>query len=275
MTTVPGPPIATGRTAVIYEWIPGQVLKVFTDVLGTEAASLEVRNSEQAFELGITPIRCHGVVALEDGRIGVAFDRLHGAALTTVAERRPYLIPSVARRLAHVHAFIHSTTGQAFRDICDIAVNLLDTEAFAPLTVVERDDLRTHIHAMPSGNAVLHLDFHPLNVFEHGEGLATIDWQSTASGDPAADVAATIVLFTEAEPFPGISTLQRIVYQSVQRLMLRSYLAEYQRLTGIGPDRITPWMTTARVLRLGWLDVESERDALLKRICADTLRSAR
>ncbi|QTI69158.1 phosphotransferase family protein [Gordonia polyisoprenivorans] len=269
MTATPGRQLATGRTADIFEWGPDRVVKVFTGALDDAAIATEVRDSIEANTLGITPIRCHGIAALDDGRDAIVFDRLDGVALTTVAERRPYRIPAVARMLAAEQARIHAARSDVFPDVREVAVSLLDTAPLSDLDDTERDTLRRRIRALPSGDSVLHLDFHPLNVFEHDGGLATIDWQSAAVGDPAADVAATSLLFTEAELFPGISALQRVVYQSVRRVMLRFYLTEYRRRTGIGPERIAPWMTTARILRLGWLNVESERTDLLARIRAD------
>ncbi|WLP92390.1 phosphotransferase [Gordonia sp. NB41Y] len=260
--------LATGRTSDIHVWGDDKVIKVFKDDVDTAMIAKEIRDSATVHQLGVTPIRYHGAVTMPDGRMGIVVDRLHGDALTTVAERRPYKIASVARRLAREHTAIHATATTDFDDVRDVAQNLLHTCPLSGLTLGERDALRRQIQALPEGNSVLHLDFHPLNTFEHGTGIATIDWQSTASGHPAADVAATCLLFTEAELFPGISAFQRALYQSVRRVMLRSYLAEYTRITGIGRAEIAPWMTTARILRLGWLDVESEREPLLTRIRA-------
>jgi aminoglycoside phosphotransferase (APT) family kinase protein len=267
-----GRPMATGRTSDIYPWGEAKVLKVFRDSRNDTAVAAidkEVHDSIEVHTLGITPIACHGKLLLDDGRVGIIFDRVAGDPLTTVAERRPYRIPAVARSLAREHARIHSHRSTAFTDIREVAVDLLDSEPLSALTEQERTAVRRRIRALPGGDSVLHLDFHPLNVFEHDGGLATIDWQSTAAGVPAADVAATRLLFTEAELFPGISALQRVVYQSVRRVMLHFYLAEYQKLSGIDSADIDPWMIAVRVLRLGWLDVESERDDLLRRIRAD------
>lgn len=268
MTATPGDEIATGRTSDIFEWSPGQIIKVFKPTAPEGTIEKEVHDSTTAYALGITPIQCYGEIVLDDGRRGVAFDKVTGDALTTVAEKRPYLIPAVGRMLAREHAAIHATHSKDFRDIREVAADLLDTEPLAPLSEADRTALRHHLKNLPGGDSVLHLDFHPLNVFEHDGTTATIDWQSTASGDPAADVAATRVLFTEAELFPGISAFQKILYQSVRRVMLGFYLREYSRITGMNTAATEQWMTTARILRLGWLDVESERDDLLAHIRA-------
>ncbi|MFT4041550.1 MAG: phosphotransferase [Gordonia sp. (in: high G+C Gram-positive bacteria)] len=268
MTPTLGAEIATGRTSDIFEWVPGQIIKVLKPTAPSGTIEKEVHDSVTAYALGITPIRCYGEVVLDDGRRGVAFDRVTGDALTTVAEKRPYLIPAVGRILAREHAAIHATHSSDFRDIRDVATDLLDTGPLAPLSETDRAALRRYLQSLPGGDSVLHLDFHPLNVFEHNDATATIDWQSTASGHPAADVAATCLLFTEAELFPGISAFQKVLYQSVRRIMLGFYLREYRRITGMDSAATEQWMTAARILRLGWLNVDSERDHLLTLIRA-------
>lgn len=275
MDTELGPQIATGRTSDIHSWGTGRIAKVFTGVVDDAAIDKEAHDSALAYTLGLTPIECHGRLLLPDGRSAIIFDRLDGEALTTVAERRPYRLLAVARTLARAHAAVHAASSDAFPDVRDVAADLLDAAPLARLNAADRAALRSRIHALPAGNSVLHLDFHPLNVFVHhasttsATATATIDWQSSASGHPAADVASTCILFTEAELFPGISAAQKLLYQSVRRVMLRGYLKEYRSITGVRPAEIDEWMTAARILRLGWLDVPSERDTLIGRIRAD------
>ena len=266
--------LATGRTARVYAVGPDHVLKVFEPSVHRDEIDQEEQDSTRAHELGLTPIRCHGRVVLDDGRTALELDRVDGEALTTVAEQNPLRIRSVARTLARVHAQVHAVRTSEFPDVRELAARLVDAPPLSALTPDEKQQLREHVRALPDDDSVLHLDFHPLNVFQHHGGHAVIDWQTTCHGPAAADVAMTRLLFTEAELFPGISTAQRLLYQSVRRVMLGFYEAEYRRLTGVASCDVDRWATTVRVLRLGLLDVESERSALLQRI-RDTLAAER
>lgn len=274
MTPVEGPKIATGRTAEVFDWHDGLVVKKFSDAVPHDEIELELRDATLAFEAGLTPLRCHGIVVLDDGATGLVFDRLDGVALTTVAERDLRRIPEVSRTLAREHARLHGVTVPGLPDVRTTAVALLDTAPLAALTDAERAALARLALSLPAGDAVLHMDFHPLNVFEHGEGHAVIDWQSTMAGPPAADVAMTRLLFSEAELFPGITPLQKALYQTVRRIMFGYYVKEYRRATGLRPSEIDDWMTVARIVRLGRLDIESERSALLARLRAAAREAA-
>lgn len=270
-TPAAGPAIAPGRTASVYVWgdpADDRVVKVYHGDWPEQEIAREARDATTAHALGVTPIGTHGRTEV-DGAPGLVFDRVHGIALTTVAERNILRIGEVGRTLARVQAGMHAVHTDAFVDVREFAVGLLDAPGLARLTAAERAAVTAQLRALPAGASVLHLDCHPLNVFEHDGGHAIIDWQSACSGAPAADVAMTRVLFTEAELFPGLNALQRGVYQTVRGIMLRSYLAEYRRLTGITDAEVDRWMLAARVIRLGLLDIASERDAAIARIRAD------
>lgn len=266
MSPAEGAKVATGRTADVFAWEEGLVVKKFADSVPQEEIEIELRDAALAFDAGLTQLRCHGIVTLDDGATGLVFDRLDGVALTTVAERNLLRIPEVSRTLAREHARLHAVTVPALPDVREVAVGLLDSPPLGALTEPERATLARQALALPAGTAVLHMDFHPLNVFEHGDGHAVIDWQSTMSGVPAADVAMTRLLFSEAELFPGITPVQRMLYQTVRRIMFGYYFAEYRRQTGLSTADVDAWMTVARIVRLGRLDIESERPALVARL---------
>lgn len=265
--TAAGALVAHGRSADVYEYGDAHVVKVFHATWPAAAVDREIRDTASAYHLGLSPVRCYGEIEV-DGRRGVVLDRVRGRALTTVAERNPLLLPRVGRELAAIHARLHATVASTYPDVRELAAILVDTSPFGAFTAGERAGIRTHLAALPEGEAPLHLDFHPMNVFEHHDGHAVIDWQSTATGDPAADVAMTRLLFTEAELFPGASRFQILLYGAGRRAMGAFYLREYLRRTGMDIARVDRWTTAARVLRLGLLDIESERERMVAGIRA-------
>lgn len=271
MSVMLGDLIAHGRSADVFALKGGRVAKKYNDDWPDAAIAREIGDAQTAFDLRLTPIRCHGRIDLDGGR-AVAFDRIDGRALTTVAEKNILKMGAVARALANEHARIHRARTDAFADVREIAADVLETAPLSSLTADEKTTLRRHLASLPRGDRPLHLDYHPMNVFEHAGGVATIDWQSTAVGDPAADVAMTHLLFTEAELFPGASALQRFIYGAARTTMGRMYLKEYKATTGMTDADIDRWMTAARILRLGLLDIASEREGLLSGIRAAVRR---
>ncbi|GAA4922056.1 tRNA A-37 threonylcarbamoyl transferase component Bud32 [Stackebrandtia albiflava] len=65
--------------------------------------------------------------------------------------------------------------------------------------------LHNRLHAVPAPEwlgegAVLHLDLHPGNVMLTDRGPVVFDWSNATAGDPALDVADTVVLLRVAAP---------------------------------------------------------------------------
>jgi phosphotransferase family enzyme len=264
-----GDPVATGRSAEIFDWPEdgALVVKLFPAAYDDALVAFEALASAEASRLGLTPIACHGRVRVDDCS-GLLFDRIEGDSLTRQAERNPLTLRGGARTLARTHVRVHEASTTALPEIRETAVAALDTPPLAFLDLRMRELAEAAIQALPGGDRVLHLDFHTENVFAHHGGHAVIDWQTALRGDPAADVAMTVLLLSDAELWPGTPLLKRLLVQSVRRLVLSTYLGEYRRLTGMTMDRITAWRLPAVVLRMSTLDVASERDGFRRELTA-------
>jgi hypothetical protein len=262
-----GDQIGRGRTSDVFAYGVDQAIKLYPLDEPRSGIEYEIRAAQLAFEQGVPSVRCHGLAEL-DGRVGIVFDRLDGPSLTAVAERDLRLFPTVCRVLADCHARMHAVHSPGLRDVRELAVDLLDSPALSGLTLGEREALRGHLRSLPDDDVLLHLDYHAQNVFEHKDGHVIIDWHSASRGAAAGDVAMAVLLMREAELFPGTAPLRLVLYSATRRLMLRLYLKRYLAVTDVTMDQILQWQTCARVLRLGLLDIESEREPLLGRIRA-------
>lgn len=261
-----GAPIATGRSAEIYAWPPAGpdlpddlVVKLFAEGYAPDLVSAEEAACAEVLGIGLTDIRCHGQVRVES-RAGLLLDRIHGDSLTRLSERNPLRLRENSRVLAREHVRMHEAGTDLLPDVRDTALGALDTAPLGFLTVAEHGRAEEVIRALPSGDRVLHLDYHPENVFAHGGGFTVIDWQTALRGDPAADVATTVLLLRDAELWPGTPALKRLLVNAVRRLVLSTYLAEYTRLTAMTTARVDAWRAPALVLRMSTLDIPSERD---------------
>lgn len=265
MTIPVGGIVGRGRTSIVYALGDDRVLKTYPKGTDPAVVQAEVRAARLAYRLGVPGVRCYGR-ARRDGRDGIVFERLTGPALTTIAEQNLLLLPRVCRVLADHHALMHRRRAPSLPDVREVAVALLDSAPLAGLTEAERGSLRRQIRALPGDDRLLHLDFHPQNIFSHRDGYAVIDWCSACRGDAAADVAMSVLLLSEAELWPGTPFLKKVLYLAFRSLMRRLYLHRYLAVTGVSRQMIDRWLGCARVLRLGLLDVPSERAALLARI---------
>lgn len=82
----------------------------------------------------------------------------------------------------------------------------------------------------PRGPALLHLDYHPLNVLADGARLsAVLDWANSRPGDPRADIARTVSILHFA-PVPAGPV--GIAARGTIRLLQAGWRRGYERVAG-------------------------------------------
>ena len=78
--------------------------------------------------------------------------------------------------------------------------------------------------------ALLHLDYHPLNVLTDGTQItAVLDWANSRAGDPRADVARTYTILT-LEPYAPSG--QPLAIALARRLLASSWQRGYEEVAG-------------------------------------------
>ncbi len=70
-------------------------------------------------------------------------------------------------------------------------------------------NLHDHLHALPwpgaaDGEALLHLDLHPLNILLGASGPVVIDWANARPGPPGLDVALAALILAQLQVTPGM-----------------------------------------------------------------------
>ena len=112
----------------------------------------------------------------EDGA-ALVMERIDGASMIDVMKRWPWPFRAQATVLARLHRQLH-------------VIGAPDWVRTAPGS---------------EGDALLHLDLHPLNVMISPRGPVVIDWPNVARGQPATDVAITWVLLNSGRiPAPAL-----------------------------------------------------------------------
>ncbi|MGD0393573.1 MAG: phosphotransferase [Acidimicrobiales bacterium] len=156
----PGPLLASGRDADIYRYGNGLVLRRSRAgrSMATEARVMDY-------------VRQHGypvpaVVEISDDGTDLVMERIDGPSMVAVLGRRPWTLLRQGRSLADLHTRLH--------------------EIPAPEWI--RDS------PCGSGDRLVHLDLHPLNIILASTGPIVIDWPNAARGDGNSDIAVTWVL---------------------------------------------------------------------------------
>lgn len=164
MTDEPGPLLASGRAADVFDVGDGRVLRRYRDRSsgGDLDASLEARVMAYVRERGYPVPRVHDV----DGT-DLVMDRIDGPTMLESLEASPWKVVWYARVLARLQ-----------RQLARIA---------APewMLANSADSQRPQ--------SVLHLDLHPMNVIMSSKGPVVIDWTNAAGGPGGFDGALTYV----------------------------------------------------------------------------------
>jgi aminoglycoside phosphotransferase (APT) family kinase protein len=182
--------IASGRDADIYEFGVGRVLRR-SRVVGRSQAD-EARIMEYVRDQGYPVPQ---VFDVSDDGTDLVMERVEGPTMAAQGGQRPWSIRSLGKQLAELHVELHKLPAPQWLKPAGIG----------------------------SGDRVLHMDLHPLNVLETTRGPVVIDWTNAVSGDPSVDVALTWVLVASGElPTRG---LQGAIVKFGRNVLLNAFLS--------------------------------------------------
>jgi Ser/Thr protein kinase RdoA (MazF antagonist) len=240
-------PVAQGRTADVYDWDEGHVLKLFHNWFPLEDIQYEWKIARAVHASGVKSPAVGDIIQV-DGRNGLIYKRVAGESMLVLFRRRPWMVFQYAPIFARLHAQMHESVFEAdvpaLHGKLQYRINHLDVFSASLKT-----SLLDMLHALhrPEADRVCHGDFHPANLLISGKDANIIDWIDAARGNPLADVARTsIILLSAAEsaqiPNPLLKTLVKL-FHSI-------YLRQYFRLHPGGQKEYRCWLPIVAAARL-------------------------
>jgi uncharacterized protein (TIGR02172 family) len=255
-----GRPIARGRTADVYTWQEGQVLKLFHDWFTLEDIQYEQRIGRAIHAVGL-PIPAVGEILQINGSNGLVYERVDGQSMWEVVSRQPWRLISFARQTAKLHTEMHTKVIQADipSQVQRLEYKIRHADA---LPSHLREDALKALYEMPDGHSLCHGDFHPLNIIISARSPVIIDWIDSSYGNPLADVARSTVIILGA-----VSSTQ--IPNKLDRCIVRrfhsTYLRHYFHLRPGGELEYRDWLPIIAAARLSENIPELE-DWLLKQV---------
>ncbi len=252
-------PIAYGRTAEIYAWQEGQVLKLFYDWFEMEDIKYEARIAQAIHVSGLS-VPAVGEIIQVNGRNGLVYQRIDGDTMWKQLSRKPWRLCNYARRMAELHVEMHTSTVQA--DIPSQRQKLVSKIRHAKaLPEHLKSRALVTLERMPDGDRLCHGDFHPGNILINAKGETIIDWIDASRGNPLADLARTTIIALGAVETRQI---QGLWMRAFVRLLHAAYIRHYFKLSPGGEDEYKCWLSIVAAARLNEKISEVEKWLITK-----------
>jgi uncharacterized protein (TIGR02172 family) len=259
-------PIGEGRTAEVFEYGEGAILKLYRQSFPADAIRYEFEVSKLANALGIATPAAYELVEREQ-RTGIVFRRIDGATLLHLMTQQPRELERLSRVMADLHLDMHrrqlphaeldSLPIRGQKEV--LAHNIRGAEL---LSGEEKETVLRSLEQLPEGRCVCHGDYHPDNVMV-GEQEWIIDWMNGTLGHPAGDVARTLVLFRFGTLPEGAPEPVKEALRLMRSRFAGLYRERYLHASGLAPADIDAWMLPVAAARLvEWIPGE-EKEALL------------
>jgi aminoglycoside phosphotransferase (APT) family kinase protein len=189
----PGPLLAAGREADIFEYAPGLVLR-----RSREGYSMAHQATTMTYlrECGYPVPAIHEV---SDDGSEMVMERIDGPSMVDAISKAPWTVRRQARTLADLHSRLHE----------------LPAPDFLPPAPVG------------DGDRIVHMDLHPLNVLVSPSGPVVIDWANACRGDPVVDVGVAWVLMASGQ-IPG-NKVKAALLGLGRALLANGFLSQFDR----------------------------------------------
>jgi aminoglycoside phosphotransferase (APT) family kinase protein len=235
------------------------ILRRFAGPGGRRHVSHEFTAQRRAADLGYpvaSPLLLETGCDLFGGPFFV-MEKIDGPMMSDELLARPWRLMSLASQMAETHLRLHQLSPCHFP--CPRATyldrQLRTTEALLRNyhldgLVPGLDWLRENRPPPPARRAILHLDYHPLNLMCRGDGsLAVLDWTYSDVGDPHADVAMTLMLM-RCMPLEARTWWTGLMVGVGRALLWRLYLHAYRRRAPLDEDVLRYYQALAALGRL-------------------------
>lgn len=231
--------IAVGKTAEIFKWTDGKVIKLFHAGMPIEYAQHEVAMTQAIYGASISCPQVGDVIEI-NGRLGIELQHIVGPTLLEVWLQNPTVTKPIADTLASLHQKMHSMAAppiEAMPTQREWVHNMISDSV--RLTPEQKDTTLQKLSCLDDGAMMCHGDFHPANIICRDDGKSfVIDWFSAVSGHPLGDVARTCWLLTRY-PLPNV--LHHILTPELRQQLKADYLAAYFKKATVSATTLPTW----------------------------------
>lgn len=257
-------PLSQGRTAEIFAVGNNHVLKLFRKDVPLDLIEQEYQTVSKINTLypGLAP-KLIKKTKTENG-MGFIYEYIQGETMLTQLSHKLWRLFAFAKILAELHANIHTHLAPGLPSQKERLSKRIDTIPFLSTEVKEK--ILSYLRSLKTKNVLCHGDFHPDNILLHPQRPIVIDWISATGGNPAADVARTVVILRHSQPNKPLSIFKKLPLSLLRNILCTLYVHHYEKLTKLSEKEWRKWELPIAAARLYENRPESENKALLQLI---------
>ena len=139
------------------------------------------------------------VEEVSDNGLDLVMERIEGLSMVDALAKAPWMVRRQGRTLAELHHRLHRIEAPEFLGPAPIG----------------------------TGDRVVHLDLHPLNVMLGPRGPTVIDWTNAAAGEPVLDVGLAWVLMAAGQ-IPAAALMAKLMGWG-RALLVNGFVDEFDR----------------------------------------------
>jgi aminoglycoside phosphotransferase (APT) family kinase protein len=253
--------ISQGRTAEVFDIGNQQILKLFRRDFPVQGAESEIQIAKLIPDDRLPVPKFFGKVE-QDGRVGLIYQKIAGPSMLQRLNSNPLAFWGYAGQMAAIQFEIHQTK------VNGLAMQKERLEFFIRHSGELSNDMKERIieklKQLKEDYFLCHGDFHPDNIlYSTAKQPVVIDWMTATAGNPAGDVARTMVILKYSEPPHHLPLLTRIVLNRFKSLLCHAYLRHYLKLSGMDYREIAAWELPVAAARLIENGPREEKAALL------------
>ena len=233
--------IGSGRTAEVYSWEPGKVLKLFLAGYPKTAVEREFHLAQVLNPMNFPKPKAYEILSWQE-RLGIVYDHIQGEDLLGWV-LRTMDVEACATLMADLHRLILQNSSEelpSYKDFLRWGVDKVTS--FSPQ---ERDHALQQLEMLPEGHHLCHGDFHPGNILLQGEEAFVLDFMNVCKGPVLYDIARTVFL-VQYTPIPGSSS-ENVAMMQFRKDLVDSYLQHM----GVQREPLTPYLNVIHWARRG------------------------
>lgn len=265
-----GRKIGEGSNSEIFEYEnDNKIIKLAKPNTNKVTIQREFNNSLIVSKVGLPVPKPYQVVEINE-RPGIVFERIYGVPIKQLLFENLFnllngneqqdswdVITSIARILSEVHQ-ISNDELPSQRDSIKYQILRVDY-----LSNSEKNAVIGMLERLPIDNKICHGDPNPDNILVSNEKIVLIDWNDTTKGNPEADIAEFVIMIKFAILPADIPQEIVRIFDSLRESIIKVFMDEYTRLTGITYDDIDPWIAPIAARKLSADAISEEEKQLL------------